>query len=68
MTKGEHVELARYCYLNKETTAGEGRRSNLFVREVQHVGAHVTGLHGGLICRCSSGGDVALRCCHIDAS
>lgn len=40
----------------------------LLMQHGQHFGAHVIGFHGGLIQRCSSGGDVALYCCHIDAS
>ena len=44
------------------------RTSNLFMQHGQHFGEHVTGFHGGQFYRCSSGGDVALSCCHIDAS
>lgn len=52
----------------EEETPGGSNLSNFFMQQGQHLGAHVIGFHGGLIQLGSSGGDVALRCCHIDAN
>lgn len=52
----------------EEETPGGSNLSNFFMQQGQHLGAHVIGFLGGLIQRGSSGGDVALCCCHIDAN
>lgn len=68
--RGKHVELVGYCHLNKTTKEGERRRRRkagvTYLCKKSNMLEHTSLV--STIWRCSSGGDVALCCCHIDAS